>query len=212
MLKIKNIAKSFGGQRVLTNINLSVKAGDRIGIVGGNASGKSTLINISTGFYAPDYGEIFLENKPITNITNWKFSTLGLIRTFQSSRFQSEVILANQLTLSSSISSHALELCKIAGLKNYIYNFPDEIPMPALRKAEVIRSMLLNPKVLFLDEPSAGLTREEIQQFAFFMQQKLSDNVALVLVEHRDEMMRILVRDRYYLKNGILKKEEKHLA
>ena len=212
MLKIKNIAKSFGGQRVLTNINLSVKAGDRIGIVGGNASGKSTLINIATGFYRPDCGEIFLENKKITAISNWKFSTLGLVRTFQSPRFRSEVILANQLTLTSSMSSYGLELCKIAGLQNYIYNFPEEIPMPALRKAEVIRSILLNPRLLFLDEPSAGLTIEEIQEFAFFIQQKLADNVALVLVEHRDEMMRLLVRDRYYLKNGILKKEEKHFA
>ena len=212
MLRLENIAKSFGSQEVLKNINLGIKAGDRIGIVGGNASGKSTLINIATGFYRPDFGQIFLDNKAITNISRWKFSTLGLVRTFQSSRFQSEVTLANQLTLSSSMSYYALELCKMAGLKNYIYNFPDEIPMPVLRKAEVIRSMLLNPRVLFLDEPSAGLTTEEIKEFADFIKQKLSDTVALVLVEHRDEMMRLLVRERYYLKSGILRKEEKQFA
>ena len=212
MFRIENIAKSFGSQQVLKNINLGIKAGDRIGIVGGNASGKSTLINIATGFYRPDCGQIFLENKAITDISRWKFSTLGLVRTFQSSRFQSEIILANQLTLCSSKSSYAIELCKMAGLKNYIYNFPDEIPMPALRKAEVIRSMLLNPRILFLDEPSAGLTNEEIQEFAFFIKQKLSDNVALVLVEHRDEMMRLLVTERYYLNSGILKKEENKFA
>ena len=100
------------------------------------------------------------------------------------------------------------KLIKLSGLQASLHLFPDEIPLPVLRKAEVIRGLVTNPQVLFLDEPSAGLTVDELDQFGAFLRQQLGQKTALVVVEHRLDFMAMITDSivEMQLNRGLVKK------
>ena len=154
--------------------------------------GKSTLINIATGFLTPDSGHIQINQQILTDRPAWAFALAGIQRTFQSTRFLKTTNLEEQLLLAARVPQSKIrltKLIKLSGLQASLHLFPDEIPLPLLRKAEVIRALAANPDVLFLDEPSAGLTIDELDQFSMFLKQQLGQNMALVVVEHRLDFM-----------------------
>lgn len=202
MFKIKNISVSFGGISVLKNINLTINKGDKIGISGGNGSGKSTLINTATGFVSPSVGHFYYDNHKISNLLPWQIHHLGISRTFQNARFQRSVILIDQLTLDNTKKNYALELCCESGITPYLHKFPDDVPFQVLKKFEVIRALTASPQILFLDEPSAGLTHSELIEMSEFIKKRLPANSAVVLVEHREEMMKLLTLKQFKLENG----------
>lgn len=204
MFEIKNLSVSFGGISVLKNINLVIEKGDRIGISGGNGSGKSTLINAATGYVDLSVGRFFLNNDPISNLPPWQIYQLGVSRTFQNARFQRSVILSEQLTLDNSKKNIALEMCDETGIKPYLQKFPHDVPFQVLKKFEVIRALTGTPQILFLDEPSAGLTSSELVEMSEFIKDRLPANSSLVLVEHRDEMMKLLTSKTFKLEQGII--------
>jgi ABC-type branched-subunit amino acid transport system ATPase component len=192
MYSLQGIGKSFGGIDVLKDISLTLKPGQRLGITGANGVGKSTLINIATGFLKPDSGYIQLNQKTLTHQPAWAFAQAGIQRTFQNTRFLTSATLGEQLLLAARAPAskrRVAKLIELSGLRASLHLFPDEIPLPVLRKAEVIRGLAASPEVLFLDEPSAGLTASELEQFGLFLQQFLGQKTALVVVEHRVDFM-----------------------
>jgi branched-chain amino acid transport system ATP-binding protein len=157
--------------------------------------GKSTLINIATGFLTPDSGHIHLNKKILTYRPAWAFAHAGIQRTFQTTRFLTTANLGEQLLFAARAPESKIrltQLIRLSGLQASLHLFPDEIPLPVLRKAEVIRGLVVSPEVLFLDEPSAGLTVDELDQFGAFLQQQLGQKTALVVVEHRLDFMAII--------------------
>ena len=211
MYSLQGIGKSFGGIDVLTDISLTLKPGQRLGITGANGVGKSTLINIATGFLKPDSGHIQLNNKTLTHQPAWAFAQAGIQRTFQNTRFLTTANLGEQLLLAARAPESKRRLTKLielSGLQASLHLFPDEIPLPMLRKAEVIRGLASSPEVLFLDEPSAGLTTIELDQFGIFLQQNLGQKTALVVVEHRFDFM-LMITDsvvEMQLNRGLVKR------
>ena len=161
MLELKDLKKEFDGISVLNGVDISFRRGTKIGLSGGNGTGKSTLLNIATGFLTVEKGSIILNGDDVTSFEAWKFSRLGIKRTFQKVRFNDALILKDQLYTSDEIIKENRDMLKGAGIINYLYNFPDEIPLPILRKTEVIRALLARPKYIFLDEPSAGMANIE---------------------------------------------------
>lgn len=204
MFEIKNLSISFGGISVLKNINLTIDKGDRIGISGGNGSGKSTLINAATGFVSSSLGNFYFNNHKISNLPPWEIHQLGISRTFQNARFQKSVILIEQLTLDASKKKYALELCSETGIMQYLHKFPTDVPFQVLKKFEVVRALTVSPQILFLDEPSAGLTNSELIEMSKFIKNRLPTNSSLILVEHREEMMNLLTSRTFKLEQGII--------
>lgn len=204
MFEIKNLSISFGGISVLKNINLTIDKGDRIGISGGNGSGKSTLINAATGFVSASLGNFYFNNHKISNLHPWEIHQLGVSRTFQNARFQRSVILIEQLTLDVSKKKYALELCCETGIMQHLHKFPTDVPFQVLKKFEVIRALAVSPKILFLDEPSAGLTNPELVEMSKFIKNRLPANSSLILVEHREKMMKLLTSRTFKLEQGII--------
>ena len=195
MYSLQGIGKSFGGIDVLTDICLTLRPGQRLGITGANGVGKSTLINIATGFLTPDSGHIHLNKKILTHRPAWAFAHAGIQRTFQTTRFLTTANLGEQLLFAARAPESKIrltQLIRLSGLQASLHLFPDEISLPVLRKAEVIRGLVVSPEVLFLDEPSAGLTADELDQFGAFLQQQLGQKTALVVVEHRLDFMAII--------------------
>ena len=204
MLELKGLKKLFDGITVLNGVDISFQLGTKIGLSGGNGTGKSTLLNIATGFLTPDEGSIILNGDNITHFEAWKLSRLGVKRTFQKVRFNEALILKEQLYTSDEMIKRNLDMLKDAGLIDYLYAFPNEVPLPILRKIEVIRALLDSPKYLFLDAPSAGMAATDLHDFGQFLKEYIDTNTCLVVVEHRLELMKKLDANICELQDGKL--------
>ncbi len=204
MLELKGLKKQFDGISVLDGIDISLQRSTKIGLSGGNGTGKSTLLNIATGFLTPEEGAIILNGDNITNFEAWKFARLGVKRTFQKVRFNQALILKEQLYTSDEIIKNNLTMLEGAGIINYLYSFPNEVPLPILRKIEVIRALLARPRYLFLDEPSAGMAASDLDDFGEFLREHIDAGICLVVVEHRMELMKKIDANIIELRDGKL--------
>ena len=204
MLELKGLKKLFDGITVLNGVDISFQLGTKIGLSGGNGTGKSTLLNIATGFLTPEEGAIILNGDNITHFEAWKISRLGVKRTFQKVRFNEALILKEQLYTNNEIIKKNRDMLEGAGIIDYLYSFPNEVPLPILRKIEVIRALLDRPKYLFLDEPSAGMAATDLHNFGEFLTEYIDANICLVVVEHRLELMKKLDANICELRDGKL--------
>tara|TARA_B100002051_G_scaffold273002_1_gene310910 strand:+ start:806 stop:1444 length:639 start_codon:yes stop_codon:yes gene_type:complete len=204
MLELKGLKKLFDGISVLNGIDIAFQQGTKIGLSGGNGTGKSTLLNIATGFLTPEKGALILNGDNITHFEAWKLSRLGVKRTFQKVRFNEALILKEQLYTSDEIIKRNLYMLEGAGIIDYLYSFPNEVPLPILRKIEVIRALLDRPKYLFLDEPSAGMAATDLHDFGEFLKDYIDAETCLVVVEHRLELMKKINADIFELRDGKL--------
>ena len=204
MLELKGLKKLFDGITVLNGVDISFQRGTKIGLSGGNGTGKSTLLNIATGFLTPDEGSIILNGDNITHFEAWKISRLGVKRTFQKVRFNDALILKEQLYTNDEIIKKSRYMLEDAGIIDYLYSFPNEVPLPILRKIEVIRALLDRPRYLFLDEPSAGMAATDLHNFGEFLTEYIDANICLVVVEHRLELMKKLDANICELQDGKL--------
>ena len=208
MLELKGLKKLFDGISVLNGIDISFQQGSKIGLSGGNGTGKSTLLNIATGFLTPEEGSIIFNGYDITHFEAWKLSRLGVKRTFQKVRFNEALILKEQLYTNDEIIMKNRYMLEEAGIIDYMYSFPNEVPLPILRKIEVIRALLDSPKYLFLDEPSAGMAATDLHDFGQFLKEYIDTNTCLVVVEHRLELMKKIDANICELRDGKLVKEK----
>ena len=204
MLELKGLKKLFDGISVLNGIDIAFQKGTKIGLSGGNGTGKSTLLNIATGFLTPEEGALILNGDNITHFEAWKLSRLGVKRTFQKVRFNEALILKEQLYTSNETIKRNLHMLEGAGIIDYLYSFPNEVPLPILRKIEVIRALLDSPKYLFLDEPSAGMAATDLHDFGQFLKKYIDTNTCLVVVEHRLELMKEIGANICELRDGKL--------
>ena len=204
MLELKGLKKLFDGITVLNGVDISFQLGTKIGLSGGNGTGKSTLLNIATGFLTPDEGSIILNGDNITHFEAWKISRLGVKRTFQKVRFNEALILKEQLYTNDEIIKKSRYMLEDAGIIDYLYSFPNEVPLPILRKIEVIRALLDRPRYLFLDEPSAGMAATDLHDFGEFLKEHIDANICLVVVEHRMELMKKIDANIIELRDGKL--------
>lgn len=207
MFELKNICVTFGSVEVLRDINLRLNAGDRIGLCGLNGSGKSTVINVATGFARPVSGSITMEGKSLTGATPWEFARAGIARTFQRPRILKSCTLAKQLGQNRTAIERAKEILGTSHTAPPLDVFADEVPLSSLRIFEVARALALSPKILFLDEPSAGLAKPEIEDLVALIRQYLDPSSTLVVVEHRQDFMsqlsgRVLTLDAGTLIDG----------
>ena len=192
MLELKSVKKSFGGTNVFEKLTFQLEKGERVGLTGGNGTGKSTLINLATGFLLPDEGEINFRNSSLLNLKPWQIAKLGVRRNFQSVRLSDSLVLKDQFFVSEQKILDNLEMIEVSGIKEFLDRFPSECPLPILRKMEVLRALLSCPSVLFLDEPSAGFSRTELNEFSQFLIQYIPTSTSLVIVEHRAELMELV--------------------
>ncbi len=192
MLELKSVKKSFGGINVFEKLTFQLEKGERVGLTGGNGTGKSTLINLATGFLLPDEGEINFGNLSLLNLKPWQIAKLGVRRNFQSVRLSDSLVLKDQFFVSEQKFLDNLEMIEVSGIKEFLDRFPSECPLPILRKMEVLRALLSCPSVLFLDEPSAGFSRTELNEFSQFLIQYIPTSTSLVIVEHRTELMELV--------------------
>ena len=191
-IRIENLSLSFGGVKALTDISLDIKDREILAIIGPNGAGKTCLLNCINGFYKPQKGEIYYENQRITRIRPDKAARLGLARTFQNIELYTGLstldnimaarhVLMKQNVLSSSLYfgwAHNEEIEHRKTVEDIVDFLEIEpirkkvvgvLPYGMRKRVELGRALALEPKVLLLDEPMAGMNLEEKEDIARFV-------------------------------------------
>lgn len=225
ILETKELTKKFGGVIANKKINLTVDKGTITGLIGPNGSGKTTFINVISGVFPSTSGTVLFKDNDITKMKADEIANLGISRTFQRIRlFEKLTIVENVLVSRKKFYNsnyldvflytkklreeektqfeYAMELLKIFGLEEESYKLPNEIPYGKRRALEIARAMALNPELILLDEPAAGMTKDEftiISQILISLKEK---GITILLIEHTMEFVRQVVDYVYVLNFG----------
>lgn len=232
LLEVKGLTKNFGGLSAVSNVSLKAEKGELIGLIGPNGAGKTTFFNLLTGVYVPTEGTIELgtENgKTLLNgIAPNKITELGLARTFQNIRlFKDLTVLENVMvamhahkgnSLFSSLfrtkayyetekmmKEEALELLKIFNLESFAQDKAKNLAYGQQRELEIVRALATKPKILFLDEPAAGMNPQETANLTKLIAQIQEQfGLTVVLIEHDMSLVMEICQHLYVLEYGRL--------
>lgn len=212
MLRVEEITQIFGGITALRGVSFSVSPGEIKGVIGPNGAGKTTLFNIITGIYRQTAGNVFLENDKISFLPPEKLARRGMVRTFQNVElFGAMTVLENVMVglhtksrsgiLSSCLKlpSHlreerrirekALALLDFVGIEGDASLVAGNLPFGKGRMLEIARAMALEPRIILLDEPAAGLNSRETAELGRLIRKIRESGVTVVLVEHDMELV-----------------------
>ncbi|HEX7474804.1 MAG TPA: ABC transporter ATP-binding protein [Dehalococcoidales bacterium] len=191
-LKIENVSLSFGGVQALSEVSVDIKDNEILAIIGPNGAGKTALLNCINGFYKPQKGEIYFEGRKITRARPDKLAKLGIARTFQNIELytglstQDNIMAARHVLMKQNFATGAIyfgwshrEEIKHRQIVEEIIDFLEiesirkkpvgVLPYGLRKRVELGRALALEPKVLLLDEPMAGMNLEEKEDIARFI-------------------------------------------
>jgi len=198
LLEVSRLGKRFGGFVALENITLSVRPGERLGLIGPNGSGKSTLVNCICGTLRHEAGSVSFDGHVLNGSTAHQRTRRGLARTFQLPRPFVSLTLADNLRIplvyavaargghhsSHDIEDRCVALLREVGLESKARRLPRELTQVEMRKLELARAMAAEPKLLIADESMAGLTHSEVEEILALLMRLNAHGVTIILIEH----------------------------
>ena len=194
ILAVAGVSKQFDGFAALTDVDLAVCKGERVGLIGPNGSGKSTLVNCFTGIVRPDSGSITFDGADITRTPAWLRAQRGLVRTYQIPRPFPSMTLQENIevplrfaaghTLASMISDEAQVILDQIGLIDKAGLSPKGLTQVELRKLELGRAVAARPKMLVADEAMAGLADSEVDEILALLLRLNGQGISIILIEH----------------------------
>ena len=213
LLKVERMTHYFGGLRAVHNFNLDIDPGQIRALIGPNGAGKTTVFNLITGIYSPTKGDILLENASLVGLKPNEVAARGLGRTFQNvclwrhMTVLEHVMMARYSRLTyglvgaffgtakrqreeSESRDRAMGLLKLLDIEHLWNQTVVNLSYGAQRRVEMARALATEPKILFLDEPTVGMTPEELAQMMDIIRQIHGDlGIAIYLIEHRLKMV-----------------------
>jgi branched-chain amino acid transport system ATP-binding protein len=195
LLSLRNVGLRFAGIVALDDVSLDVDEGRIVGLIGPNGAGKTTAFNVITRLYRPDEGEVELDGKSLLRTPAYRIVRRGIARTFQNVEiFPTMTVLENVLVGAHSVTrfqtQHAAErraheTLETVGIGAYASRRAAGLPFGTLKRVELARALVSQPRLLLLDEPAGGLNHEEVVELASFIQ-RLRDELKLTMlvVEH----------------------------
>lgn len=218
-LELHEVSKHFGGVKAVDKLSLNVEQGELAGIIGPNGAGKSTLFNLISGFDRPTSGDIRFEGRSIVGLKPHEIARAGIGRTFQAVHLFSGLTVLETLTTALYVRTRyglldalfrgkrfnqeerqararATQLLEVVGLGGWIGAPVESLPYGLQRKLELAKALAIEPKILLLDEPAAGLNTEESIELAELIKSIWKDKgITVILIEHHMEVvMRICKR------------------
>jgi len=224
VLSLRNLTKRFGGLTAVDNVNFDIEEGEIFGLIGPNGAGKTTIFNLITAIYSITEGEIYFCDKKLYKLKPFEIANMGITRTFQNIRLFKKLTaydnvltachkLADYSILSSIIrigkyknqekrlNDKAVELLKLMGLWEYKDVVASNLPYGLQRKLEIARALALEPKLLLLDEPAAGMNPEETMQLMGLIKEiRDKFNLTVLIIEHHMDLI-MGVCDRIFVLN-----------
>ena len=202
LLEVDGLTKRFGGFTALHRVSLSVRAGERFGLIGPNGSGKTTLINCVSGVLAADGGRILFEGRDITTLAAHRRTRLGIVRSFQIPKPFTSMTVRENLGIPLEYAAHsrsqagdadaeAAEILRTIGLEAKAHLRPAELTQIEMRKLELARAMAARPTLLISDEAMAGLSSVEVDDILALLFRLNEQGITIVMIEH---IMRAVMR------------------
>jgi branched-chain amino acid transport system ATP-binding protein len=195
LLEIRNVTRRFGGIVAIDDVSLDVEQGQIVGLIGPNGAGKTTLFNVVTRLYKPDSGALAFAGKSLLRTPPHRVVRRGIARTFQNVElFRTMTVLDNVLVgahtrtrpfRAGAVRTRAQEVLEYVGIADVAERPASGLPFGTLKRVELARALVAEPRLLLLDEPAGGLNHEEVSELAAFIR-KLRDDFELtvLLVEH----------------------------
>jgi branched-chain amino acid transport system ATP-binding protein len=209
LLECQGISRYFGGLRAVSNLSLTLEAGELVGLIGPNGAGKTTVFNMITGIFPPTSGTVLLEGKPLTGLPPYQVTQRGIARTFQNIRLYREMTVldnvrtamhphcgyslldsllrtprfARQEKLLTEKAEALLERMQLAERR---YEKAGSLPYGEQRRLEIARAVATEPKLLLLDEPAAGMNPSEVANLVELIRGVRQDfHLTILLIEHQ---------------------------
>jgi branched-chain amino acid transport system ATP-binding protein len=207
VLEARDVCQYFGGLKAVEKVSMKIEEGDIFGVIGPNGAGKTTFFNICSGIFKPTSGEIYFRGENITGLLTERIARRGMARTFQNIQlFKFMTVLENVKigfhirtktglftailrgkrfkTEEKFIEEKGLEILERVGLTPYKDTLASNLPYGLQRKVEIARALALDPKILLLDEPVAGMNPAETQELSDFIKKLNADGYTIAVIEH----------------------------
>jgi branched-chain amino acid transport system ATP-binding protein len=209
LLEVIHMTHYFGGLRAVHDFNLAIEKGEIRGLIGPNGAGKSTVFNLITGIYRPTEGEVRFQGENIVGKHPYQIAALGLGRTFQNLRLWRHMTVLEHVKMAryskltygltgaffntgkrrrqeAEAEEIARNLLDMLGVYDVADELVTNLPYGMQRRVEMARALAVEPKILFLDEPTAGMNPEELAEMMSIIRQVHSEfGLAIFLIEHR---------------------------
>ena len=199
ILSVNGLGKRFGGFVALENIDLTIAAGERLGLIGPNGSGKSTLVNCLCGTLFNETGSVVFDGQPLDGMIAHQRTRLGLARSFQLPKPFRTLNLVDNLRVpllytvnaraghrlsDAQVETRCHELLRQVGLADKGRRLPRDLTQVEMRKLELARAVATRPRLLFADEAMAGLSPAEVEEIIAVLLQLNEEGITIVLIEH----------------------------
>ncbi|MES2991972.1 MAG: branched-chain amino acid ABC transporter ATP-binding protein/permease [Pseudomonadota bacterium] len=212
ILSAQGVLMQFGGLKALNNVDLSIRRGTIHGLIGPNGSGKSTMMNVLTGIYVPTAGTISFAGESVVGRTSSDIALSGIARTFQNVQLFGEMTALQNVQVglhhtfdsnlldvavhtprylreSRAATDRAMGLLQFVGLADLAFEEARNLPYGKQRLLEIARALALDPQLLLLDEPAAGLTAPDIKELITYIRKIRDHGITVILIEHHMDVV-----------------------
>ena len=196
LLEVSGLGKRFGGFVALEAVDLSIEAGERVGLIGPNGSGNSTFVNCLSGTLRNETGQVRFDGHMLNGLAAHRRTRLGLARSFQLPRPFPSLTVGENLRIPIEYVVHTRgigrldvparceELLELVGLAGRADDLPAGLTQVEMRKLELARAMAAEPKLLIADEAMAGLSHQEVDDILALLLRMNQDGVTIIMIEH----------------------------
>lgn len=194
-LKVEGLSKSFGGLKAVQNLDFEIAEGEIFGIIGPNGSGKTTSLNMLTGFLKPTAGKVVFRDEDITGMARYRVNQKGIARTFQLSKPFLDFTALQNVTVGraygrvpasnmKTAAVEAVDILKIVGLEQKADTLVKDLTVMERKRLELARALATRPFLLLLDELMAGLNLREADEACNLIRSIRDEGITIIMVEH----------------------------
>jgi len=219
LLSVESVSLNFGGVKALIDVSMEVREGELLALIGPNGAGKTCLLNCINGFYRPHKGEIYFQGQRITRLPSHKIAELGIARTFQGLQLfnglsvQDNIMAGREIFLKSGILSGAIyfgkawreeiehrkvveDIIDFLEIEPYRKRIVGTLPYGLRKRVDLGRALAMEPRLLLVDEPLAGMNRDEKEDIARFILDIAEERGVTILVVEHDMGLVMDIADR----------------